>query len=114
MLREALAVTKPTLRFASRSCEGWLRGRIFALILPVLFLSGCAAAPVGSREAQVRSELNSIGDAYHKCVGAMGENSPQCQALANGIDQVASNIDSAQSTGAMLQMENAARREMGH
>src|SRR5712692_2616366 len=86
-----------------------LRGRIFALILAVLFVSGCAT-PVGSREAQVRSELTSIGDAYHKCVGAMGENSPQCQALANGIDQVASNIDSAQSTGAMLQMENAARR----
>ena len=81
--------------------------------MSLIALAACSSTPVGSREAQVRSQLNAIGDSYHKCVGTLGENSPQCQALASGIDQVASTVEMGQSTGAAVQMERSMRSQVG-
>ena len=73
-------------------------------------LAGCSAPGASSLD----SDLNTIRAGYAECVNAVGADSPQCQALANGVHQIADQVGSAQTTAGRVKAEDAARRSMGY
>jgi hypothetical protein len=72
--------------------------------------AGCSAPGSSSLD----SDLNTIRAGYGECVNAIGADSPQCQALANGVHQIADQVGSAQTTAGRVKAEDEARHSMGY
>ncbi len=86
------------------------KGFLRHLSILFLALAGCAS----THSSQLDADLNTIRSGYSECVTGLGADSPQCKALADGVHQVAAQIDNAQNTAGRMKAEDAARHSMGY